>query len=95
MEPHLFLSLSPLPSFDVLYNKPGSCFFSVPINFSFPKTAFIETGAFSSATPLNMFQKFQRLCPYAIKQNNPQQCTVKVAGGTSVPTFAKFEARLS
>ena len=54
-KPHgiqIFFHTSHYSSINVLSNKPRTSLFSVPIHFSFPVKAFIDTGAFSSAIPL-------------------------------------------
>ena len=79
-------------SINVLSNKPRTSLFSVPIHFSFPVKALIDTGAFSSAMPLSVFHKLQNQRPNMISQFNPASSIVKVANGTSIATFGSFNA---
>ena len=51
---------------NVLSSKPRTHSFSIPLHFSFPVKALIDTGAFSSAMPLSIFNKIKRICPKSI-----------------------------
>ena len=77
---------------NVLSTKPRTSLFSVPLQFSFKVKVLFDSGAFSSAMPLSIFNKLIRTCPKAITQYNPQPSTVKVANGASITTHGTFQA---
>ena len=52
----------------------------------------LDTGAFSSAMPISIFNKIKRFCPKSITNYNPQPSTVKVATGASITTHGTFQA---
>ena len=54
--------------------------------------ALIDTGAFSSAMPLSVFNKLQKENPSCISNYKPEKSSVKVANGAAVSTYGSFKA---
>ena len=97
-KPHITQSISASPnpspssSINVLSSKPRTSLFSIPINFTFTVKALIDTGAFCSAMPLNIFTKLQKENPASITHYNPTPSSIRVANGSLVPTYGTFKA---